>query len=49
MLNKTLHRTDKSLERYGNITISGRFGDDARHYQIRDVKRAIEMVSDEQR
>lgn len=30
-----------------NITISGRAGDDAKHYQIRDVKRAIELVSDE--
>ena len=31
-----------------NITISGRTGDDAKHYQIRDVKRAIEMVTDEE-
>ena len=31
-----------------NITISGRSGDDAKHYQIRDVKRAIEMVTDEE-
>ena len=30
-----------------NITISGRAGNDAKHYQIRDVERAIEMVSDE--
>jgi predicted RNA binding protein YcfA (HicA-like mRNA interferase family) len=30
-----------------NITMSGRTGDDAKHYQIRDVKRAIEMVTDE--
>jgi predicted RNA binding protein YcfA (HicA-like mRNA interferase family) len=30
-----------------NITISGRSGADAKHYQIRDVKRAIEMVTDE--
>ena len=30
-----------------NITISGRTGDDVKHYQIRDVKRAIELVSDE--
>ena len=30
-----------------NITISGRAGNDAKHYQIRDVKRAIELVSDE--
>jgi len=30
-----------------NITIGGRAGNDAKHYQIRDVKRAIEMVSDE--
>ena len=29
-----------------NITIGGRTGDDAKHYQIRDVKRAIEMVTD---
>ena len=30
-----------------NITVSGRPGDDAKHYQIRDVKRAIELVVDE--
>ena len=30
-----------------NITISGKNGDDAKHYQIRDVKLAIEQVSDE--
>lgn len=30
-----------------NITISGRTGDDAKQYQIRDVKRAIEIVTDE--
>ena len=30
-----------------NITISGRAGNDAKHYQIRDVKRAIELVSDD--
>jgi predicted RNA binding protein YcfA (HicA-like mRNA interferase family) len=27
-----------------NITISGRPGDDAKHYQIRDVKQAIDLV-----
>lgn len=31
-----------------NITISGKAGDDAKHYQIKDVKRAIEQVSDEE-
>jgi len=31
-----------------NITISGRTGDDAKQYQIRDVQRAIEMVTDEE-
>jgi predicted RNA binding protein YcfA (HicA-like mRNA interferase family) len=31
-----------------NITISGSSGDDAKHYQIQDVKRAIEMVTDEE-
>jgi len=31
-----------------NITVSGRIGDDAKHYQIRDVKRAVEMVTDEE-
>ena len=31
-----------------NITMSGRAGDDAKHYQIRDVKRAIEIVTDEE-
>ena len=30
-----------------NITITGRAGSDAKHYQIRDVKRAIELVSNE--
>jgi len=30
-----------------NITISGRAGNDAKHYQIRDVKRAIELVSND--
>lgn len=28
-----------------NITISGKPGDDAKPYQVRDVKRAIELVS----
>jgi predicted RNA binding protein YcfA (HicA-like mRNA interferase family) len=27
-----------------NITISGKPGDNARHYQIRDVKQAIDLV-----
>jgi len=27
-----------------NITIGGRPGDDAKHYQIRDVKQAIDLV-----
>jgi predicted RNA binding protein YcfA (HicA-like mRNA interferase family) len=31
-----------------NITVSGRIGDDAKHYQVRDVKRAMELVSDEE-
>ena len=31
-----------------NITISGRTGNDAKHYQVRDVKRALEMVTDEE-
>lgn len=31
-----------------NITISGRPGDDAKHYQIKDVKQAIEWASDEE-
>ena len=30
------------------ITISGRAGDDAKHYQVKDVRRAIERVSDEE-
>ena len=30
-----------------NITISGKTGEDAKHYQVRDVKRALEMVTDE--
>ncbi len=31
-----------------NITLRGRAGYDAKHYQIRDVKRAIEIVNDEE-
>lgn len=31
-----------------NITISGKTGDDAKPYQIRDVKRAIELANDEE-
>jgi predicted RNA binding protein YcfA (HicA-like mRNA interferase family) len=31
-----------------NITVSGRTGDDAKHYQIREVNRAIELVTDEE-
>ncbi len=31
-----------------NITISGKLGDDAKHYQIKDVAKAIELVSDEE-
>ena len=30
-----------------NITITGRAGNDAKHYQVQDVKRAIELVSNE--
>ena len=30
-----------------NITLSGSIGQDAKRYQIRDVKRAIELVHDE--
>ncbi len=31
-----------------NITISGKTGDDAKPYQILDVKRAIELANDEE-
>ena len=31
-----------------NITLSGRPGDDAKRYQIRDVKRAMELIGDEE-
>jgi len=31
-----------------NITLSGRPGDDAKPYQIKDVKRALEMVANEE-
>ena len=31
-----------------NITISGGAGNDAKRYQVRDVKRAIALISDEQ-
>jgi predicted RNA binding protein YcfA (HicA-like mRNA interferase family) len=30
-----------------NITLSGATGQDAKRYQIRDVKRAIELIDDE--
>ena len=30
-----------------NITLSGGAGQDAKQFQIRDVKRAIEMIDDE--
>ncbi len=30
-----------------NITLSGNPGQDAKRYQIRDVKRAIELIDDE--
>lgn len=30
-----------------NITLSGGTGQDAKQYQIRDVKRAIEIINDE--
>ena len=43
---KGSHRNFRHLKGV-NITISGRTGDDAKYYQIRDVKRAIEMVTDE--
>ena len=29
------------------VTISGKLGSDAKHYQERDVKRALEQTSDE--
>jgi predicted RNA binding protein YcfA (HicA-like mRNA interferase family) len=31
-----------------NITLSGTTGQDAKRYQIRDVKRAIELIDDEE-
>ncbi|GMQ79407.1 MAG: hypothetical protein BMS9Abin02_1995 [Anaerolineae bacterium] len=31
-----------------NITISGRPGDDAKYYQIKDIKQAIRWASDEE-
>jgi len=31
-----------------NITLSGRPGEDAKRYQIRDVKRAIDLIGDEE-
>lgn len=30
-----------------NITLSGKTGQDAKAYQVRDVKRAIELIDDE--
>lgn len=32
-----------------NITLSGKPGDDAKKYQLRDVKRALELVRDEEK
>jgi predicted RNA binding protein YcfA (HicA-like mRNA interferase family) len=32
-----------------NITLSGRPGDDAKRYQIRDVKRAVELIGNEEK
>jgi len=31
-----------------NITISGKTGDDAKRYQIRDINKAIELSTDEE-
>jgi predicted RNA binding protein YcfA (HicA-like mRNA interferase family) len=30
-----------------NITLSGKPGDDAKHYQVRDVKQALELIGNE--
>ena len=32
-----------------NITLSGKAGDDAKHYQVRDVKQVIALVTDEKK
>jgi predicted RNA binding protein YcfA (HicA-like mRNA interferase family) len=31
-----------------NITLSGKSGQDAKRYQVRDVERAIELIDDEE-
>ena len=43
---KGSHRNFRHLKGV-NITLSGSPGQDAKRYQIRDVKRAIEMIDDE--
>ena len=32
-----------------NITISGKLGDDAKHYQVREIRKAIEMTDYEKK
>lgn len=41
---KGSHRKFTHLEYPGAVTLSGRVGDDAKHYQEREVKRAIKEV-----
>jgi len=43
---KGSHRNFRHLKGV-NITLSGGPGQDAKRYQIRDVKRAIKMIDDE--
>ena len=40
---KGSHRNFRHLKTGVKITISGKSGDDAKHYQERDLKRAIEL------
>jgi predicted RNA binding protein YcfA (HicA-like mRNA interferase family) len=41
---KGSHRSDRHLLTNSKITISGKLGDDAKLYQERDLKRAIELA-----
>jgi len=43
---KGSHRNFRHPNGY-NITISGRLGEDAKYYQIKDVKQVIKWVTDE--
>ena len=45
---KGSHRNHKHVKGV-SITVSGKSSDDAKHYQVREVEKAIELVSDEKK